>query len=959
MVTSESTRERTLYPYIGRAFQEHGWNYRTEVGVEEREPDLIIEQKDMKIVSEVKIDSEAKLSEAISDAHYKAMKLETPNTIALLFPKDTREIHPSMLEEAYPKLKVTALILTECLSDRKIITLGDLAKEFTSQYQKWVKTQISTVNYDFVVDAVRDVIREIASYLRENINKESVFDIAMIVVGRFDIYKSMLEDFSETAEQEAKLYMADIASYVLANQLLFYHILSEKLGYEVLPEVNPLKPPRDLLDRLDTLLYPAREKYPHILGLNPLPLFREAEDQRIVRSVSRVISVLKMLRPQHIIGDLFGRLYQETIPPETRKNLGAFYTNPVAAKLLATLAIDKWDAKVLDPACGSGTLLVESYHRKASLAPADKKRDWLHKKFVEKDIHGIDVMTFATNMSSINLLSQRIDVPVKPNISPLDGIEMMVKRTHPEHDISGEYLHEWMGVTTTERLPTDFDLVIMNPPFTRRKRIPKNEREKLEKLLPEVKGKTGYWAYFVIAADRLLSRDGVLAVVIPEEFFVGSAAGSVRKLLLERNYRLRYIIRSAAQVAFSEGALYRDYLVVLSKKVKKTAPPLIVVILKKKLDEMQNKAEEIATELKDFNTSPRKRLSTEEFEASKVLDADELIARHLSNLKPLVGFNTIKANTLALGLLEKLDNMPTINELESSDLLEVRLYRPGQHRTKGVEEYAQKLFTSRYGARSPNVTFLFDKIRKGMIELKLKNAKVRVALKPDSLVHSLRTYSAVNHIDITGEEEFAIADVGALSKHILKLVGLVPHDKISRASQDIRTAYNDFASNILLTRRIQLTSPNAYWLAFYSDNSILGSQLPNVRVKDASFRKALALYLNSTITLLQIISFAAESRGSWVSLDHRRVWSNIHVPNVKGVTKEMKQEANNLLKNIGKTDVKSLYQRIKEHDDVQRSIDELSLEMIGLKAWKNQLNELYDAVFEELKAMHTILETSR
>jgi uncharacterized spore protein YtfJ len=51
--------------------------------------------------------------------------------------------------------------------------------------------------------------------------------------------------------------------------------------------------------------------------------------------------------------------------------------------------------------------------------------------------------------------------------------------------------------------------------------------------------------------------------------------------------------------------------------------------------------------------------------------------------------------------------------------------------------------------------------------------------------------------------------------------------------------------------------------------------------------------------------------------------------------------------------------RIKEHDPIQRSIDELALEMLGLDDWKPRLDEIYDAVAQELENMHRILETSR
>ena len=952
-------REETLYEYIGRAFEKYGCRHFTLVTVEGKgPPDLIIEFDGSKVVSEVKIDMESKRKEAVIDAYAKAMKLKTPHSVALLFPSYVRNIPPTELERVYPNLEVSATILTEWLADQKdLTTLDNLANLVATHFQDWLRTKTPKVNYDLVVNNARESIEEIAAYLRSHLAIKPILDSAMAVIGRFDIYKSLLEDVSGITENEAKLYIADITAYIFANQLLFYQVLSEKLGYDRLPDVNPISPPDDLLSTLDKLFEKVRSEYSRIFGLDLFPLLMQTQDLRIVYSTARLVSKFKALRPQHIREDLFGRLYHETIPPETRKNLGAFYTKPEAAKLLATLAVDKWNAKVLDPACGSGTLLVESYHRKAQLAPPMDK-DELHKKFIMDDIYGIDVMHFAAHMTTTNLTSQNIRVKVEPNVYSRDGVETLAKPLQVESDppTVEQTLDKWLITMTGVGVPSDFDVVIMNPPFTRRERIP-DEINKLGKLVPEVRGKTGYWAYFVVPSDNVLKREGILAVVIPEEFFVGGSAQSVRKYLFDRGYSLRYILRSAVEVAFSEAAHYRDYLVVFQKG--KTTKPLVVAILKKKLKEIRHQIGDLAIRIKDFASSPSQKFLLEELEAFKIFNADTLCAKHMSNLKPLVGFNTIKAHEMALELLENLRNMPTIKELGESKIIKMRLYRPGQHRVKGVESYTEKLFISRYGARSPNVTFLFDGIKGNSIELKLKKANLFVKLPFDALVLSLRTYSAVKHMNITGEEEFGIINSSALSPDVLKLSGLLPLDKVSLASSDIKQAYEDFAGNVLLARRIRLTSPNAYWLAFHSDNVVLGSQLPTVRVRDTAHGKTLALYLNSALTMLQLIAFAAETEGAWVSLDHERVWSAIHVPHLETLSDEQSRKALNLFAEIGKSNVKPLYQRIRTHDKIQKSIDELILEMVGLDDWKNRLDELYDAIANELETMQKILETPK
>lgn len=955
---SARVTERTLYDYIGRIFGGFGWRCFSETELGEQFPDLIIEGDGTKVISEVKIDSEIQLTKAIIDADQKARKLGTRNAVALLFPSYIREMPLSELERNYARLRVSALVLTDWLAERKEMALEDLADVFTTSFKDWLETKKTRVSYDLVVEVARDSIREIAGYLRQSLSQKPVLDSAMAVVGRFDIYKSLLEDFSGVKEDEARLYIADITSYILVNQLLFYHIISERLGYDKLPDVDPINPSKDFLDVLERTLKKGREVYPHILGFDLFPVLRG--DLRVVWSIARVVSTLKALRPQYIKEDLFGRLYHETIPPETRKNLGAFYTKPEAARLLAALAIDKWDAKVLDPACGSGTLLVEAYQRKAQLAPP-MSREEMHEKFIG-DIYGIDVMHFASHMTSMNLTAQNIEVPLKPHVMSQDGIITMVQsaRESEEEDdppkSAEQSITRWLEVMREERIPKDFDVVIMNPPFTRRERIPA-KKEDLEKLVPEVKGKTGYWAYFVVAADKLLKENGSLAIVIPEEFFVGGGAESVREIILKK-YTLQFVIRSGVEIAFSESALYRDYLVVFKRGIP--SKHLDVIVLKRKLNELRGSIESIVRQIKNFAASLDYKFVADEFDAIKFSDADKLIERHISNLKPLVGFNVIEAQLLALELINDIKNNPTMWELRESKLIGLRLYRPGQYKIKGVESYAEKLFASKYGARSPNVTFIVDRSTDKKIRLRLKRrASTFFDIPSSATILSLRTYSGVRLMNLSSNEEFAIINPEVIPRHVLNLTGLIPFRKVSQAAEDIKKAHKDLAGNVLIARRIQLTSPGAYWLAFYSDERILGSQLPSISMKNKDYGKIFALYLNSIIALIQLLSFVAESRGSWASLDHDRVWSNIHVPRINKLHKRTLRRALTLFDKVGKVDVKPLFQRVRDHDPVQRSIDELALEMLGLDNWKPRLDEVYDAVAKELETMHKILETSR
>jgi hypothetical protein len=246
------------------------------------------------------------------------------------------------------------------------------------------------------------------------------------------------------------------------------------------------------------------------------------------------------------------------------------------------------------------------------------------------------------------------------------------------------------------------------------------------------------------------------------------------------------------------------------------------------------------------------------------------------------------------------------------------------------------------------------------VNLNLRARNVTFSLSSENLISSLRSYSKVKHLDVSDEEEVAIINPSALPNEVLQLTGLMPINEVIKAANDIAKAYEDLASNMLLVRRTQVSSPELHWLAFYSQNKVLGttSALLNLHIKDQEFVKPLMLYLNSIVTLIQLIGFVAETRGAWVTFHGKQVWSHIHIPKLENL-QEANSKAQEIFQEIRKLDVKPLFKRLKEHDPIQRTVDSLALEMLGLNDWKSRLDEIYDAVTLELEAMHKILETSK
>jgi hypothetical protein len=516
----------------------------------------------------------------------------------------------------------------------------------------------------------------------------------------------------------------------------------------------------------------------------------------------------------------------------------------------------------------------------------------------------------------------------------------------------------------------------MNPPFTRRERIPPSERGKLEKALGNiVRGKVGYWAYFFASADNVIRLGGRLAAVTPEEFFVGSSAESVRRYLLKgetskdskwakelpRVYIPQVIIKSAVEVAFSEGAHYRDYLVVLRKvredEVEKY-DRCVVVTLKKKLEELKGMEKAIATQIKSLLQTPSSTTVGNDIYDAVVLDGiSAFIDRHIRNLKPLVFFNSVKT----LDLFHRIVSAPRLTHLD--EVANLRDYTC-QYTGTGFEEYCRRLFISRYETRATALSFEYVSEDADGIEIKVVKSGATFKVPRDACVRSLRTYAGIRHMDVTGEEEYAIIKPQVINERFLISAGLLDKAKLYRASNDIKVAYEAIAGNILLVRRARITSGNLYWLAFYSSNRIIGPSAPVICLKLKNERddyyKALTLYLNSSLALIQLLAYLATTEGGWVALHSDQTWSNVLVPDLESLPKDVLREAVQTFNEVAKIEegLTHLYSRYSSGSELQKKIDRAALKMIGLEWSDEQLDELYRAIKFELDVMQRILEES-
>ena len=146
-------------------------------------------------------------------------------------------------------------------------------------------------------------------------------------------------------------------------------------------------------------------------GTGSIGRVSEATRDRFSRAVAEVFFNVLRFDFEDVEGDLLGDLYQRYFDPETRKALGEFYTpQPVIDYIMDGVGYERGvsNERLIDPACGSGTFLVEAVERYlADVENFEDDPDWeehLRDLCTRPRIVGLDIHPFAVLMAQIRFV---------------------------------------------------------------------------------------------------------------------------------------------------------------------------------------------------------------------------------------------------------------------------------------------------------------------------------------------------------------------------------------------------------------------------------------------------------------------------------------------------------------------------------------------------------------------------
>ncbi|MFX1285771.1 MAG: Eco57I restriction-modification methylase domain-containing protein [Promethearchaeota archaeon] len=303
---------------------------------------------------------------------------------------------------------------------------------------------------------------------------------------------------------------------------------------------NPIKS----ITKIFKILEELKSKYPQSNSLWGFldVLFTNLNEKNILDSL--LLIKFPDLR-EALFNDVLGTMLQHSLPLLERKRLAVNYTTQSSARILVELLELKTPSAIIDPFCGSGRLVL-AYLR--NLTP---KSRFPHIRI--HDLMGSAVLIAYCRL--ILLLSEK-----KQDYSLIQA------------SIGDAFEFFTLDEDTQAKNNETYDLILMNPPFTRTHRISSDQRSNLQKLERKYKkylhGQVGLHIYAILLADMLIKENGVLGTVLPAATILSQYSSGVHELLLN-NYQLKIIAASEDEKSFSEGSNLREiFLVAKHNKVR-------------------------------------------------------------------------------------------------------------------------------------------------------------------------------------------------------------------------------------------------------------------------------------------------------------------------------------------------------------------------------------------------------
>ena len=343
------------------------------------------------------------------------------------------------------------------------------------------------------------------------------------------------------------------------------------------------------------------------------------EDKRIQDTLEEDLndSIKKMFRRfnrfdfTQVDRDILGDVYQGYLPPNERKRLGEFYTPKEVIEYILDAVGYKPEKeirgkKILDPACGSGSFLVEAMQRLIeryrrvgfNLKDPDDAKQVIDGSF--SSIYGLDIHPFACFIAEMNLLFQLVDLydVVRQKYKYYELSRLRIYRTDslvPSSEVIIELI-EFMDNSRRKTLIEEtkgankikdmrFNFVVGNPPYVRIERIPEERREFFKKHYRSALERFDLYMLFIEKGITWLKDKGTFGFITSNKYIRTDTGRGLRDFIVE-NCAINQLLDFGGTGVFAEVTVDPSIIILRKDGIERKEHLLKFVIVKKPVEDL-------------------------------------------------------------------------------------------------------------------------------------------------------------------------------------------------------------------------------------------------------------------------------------------------------------------------------------------------------------------------------------
>lgn len=279
----------------------------------------------------------------------------------------------------------------------------------------------------------------------------------------------------------------------------------------------------------------------------------------IWRDLKNINNFLVDSHVQDIDSSDWHKIFEELISVKHRKLYGQYSTPQALARLLVNLTIENKNLRVLDPCCGTGTIVKEAFNL--------KKQYSVNKEFIQDKIWASDKIAFPLQLATISLFNPNETKEVI-NVFQEDVADLNIDKNILFFDPNN-------GNEIYKKLP-GFDYIVSNLPFVKGQNIP-DYNEKIRRINDFITHNLGNeykldsradLAYYIpFKLWTLLNNNGKLGIIISNSW-LGTDTGAIFRNSLRKFFCIENIVTSCNGRWFDNAKVITNILILKKKSLE-------------------------------------------------------------------------------------------------------------------------------------------------------------------------------------------------------------------------------------------------------------------------------------------------------------------------------------------------------------------------------------------------------